>query len=94
MKEDEMSETCHVWVRNTLETSIQGRRISLLSSIYKILIQYFSPVVNSIHRQNWEEHRLRVFENTVLGKMLGPKREEVAGGWRRLYNVELCNLLG
>jgi hypothetical protein len=38
------------------------------------------------------EHRLRVFENRVLRKIFGPKRDEVAGGWRRLHNEELCNL--
>jgi len=37
-----------------------------------------------------EEHRLRVFENRVLGRMFGPKREEVTGGWRRLHK-ELHN---
>jgi hypothetical protein len=34
-----------------------------------------------------EEHRLR-----VLRGMFGPKREEVTGGWRELYNEELHNL--
>jgi hypothetical protein len=38
-----------------------------------------------------EEHRLRVFENRVLRRIFGPKREEVAGGWRRLHNEELHN---
>jgi len=38
-----------------------------------------------------EEHRLRVFENRVLRRIFGPKGEEVAGGWRRLYNEELHN---
>jgi hypothetical protein len=33
-----------------------------------------------------------VFENRVLRKISGPKREEVAGGWRRLHNEELRNL--
>jgi hypothetical protein len=33
-----------------------------------------------------EEHRLRVFENRVLRRILGPEREEVSGGWRRLCN--------
>jgi hypothetical protein len=36
-----------------------------------------------------EEHRLRVFENRMLRTIFGPKREEVAGGWRRLHNEEL-----
>jgi hypothetical protein len=39
-----------------------------------------------------EEHKLRVFENRVLRKIFGPKRVELAGGCRRLYNEELQNL--
>jgi hypothetical protein len=30
-----------------------------------------------------EEHRLRVFENRVLRRIFGPKRDEVTGGWRK-----------
>jgi hypothetical protein len=37
------------------------------------------------------EHRLRVFENRVLRKIFGPKREE-DGSWRKLHNDELHNL--
>jgi hypothetical protein len=33
-----------------------------------------------------------VTENRVLRRMFGPKREEVAGGWRRLHNEEFHNL--
>jgi hypothetical protein len=33
-----------------------------------------------------------VFENKVLSRIFGPKREEVARDWRRLNNVELHNL--
>jgi hypothetical protein len=39
-----------------------------------------------------EEHRLRVFENKVLRKIFGPKRDEVTGGWRKLYKEELRDL--
>jgi hypothetical protein len=39
-----------------------------------------------------EEHRLKVSENTVLRRICGPKREEVAGDLRRLHNEELQNL--
>jgi hypothetical protein len=38
-----------------------------------------------------EEHRLRVFENRVLRKIFGPKREE-DGSWRKLHNDELHDL--
>jgi hypothetical protein len=39
-----------------------------------------------------EEHRLRVFENKVLRRIFGPKRDELTGGWRKLHNEELQNL--
>jgi hypothetical protein len=39
-----------------------------------------------------EEHRLRVFENRMLRRIFGPKRDEVTGGWRKLHNEELHNL--
>jgi hypothetical protein len=39
-----------------------------------------------------EEHSLRVFENKVLGRIFGPKRDEVTGGWRKLHNEELLGL--
>jgi hypothetical protein len=39
-----------------------------------------------------EEHKLRMFENRVLRRIFGPKRDEVTGGWRKLHNEELHNL--
>jgi hypothetical protein len=39
----------------------------------------------------FEEHRLRVFENRVLRRIFGPKREE-DGSWRKLHNNELHGL--
>jgi hypothetical protein len=39
-----------------------------------------------------EEHKLRVFESRVLRKIIGPKRDEVMGGWRKLHNEELRDL--
>jgi hypothetical protein len=39
-----------------------------------------------------EEHTLKVFDNRVLRRLSGPKRDEVIGGWRKLYNEELYNL--
>jgi len=39
-----------------------------------------------------EEHRLRVFENRVLGRIFGPKRDEVRGEWIKLHNEELKDL--
>jgi hypothetical protein len=39
-----------------------------------------------------EECRLRVFENKVLRRMFGHKRDDVIGEWRRLHNKELYAL--
>jgi hypothetical protein len=39
-----------------------------------------------------EEHILGVFENRVLGRIFGPKRDEVTGEWRKLHNEELRDL--
>ena len=36
-----------------------------------------------------EERELRVFENMVLRRIFGPRRDEVMGDWRRLHNEQL-----
>ena len=47
--------------------------------------------------ENWsltlrEERRLRVFENTLLRRVYGPKRDEITKEWRKLHNEELSEL--
>ena len=39
-----------------------------------------------------EKHRLRVFENRVLRRVFGPKRDEVTGEWIKIYNENLSDL--
>jgi hypothetical protein len=39
-----------------------------------------------------KEQRLRVFENRILRRIFGPKRDEVTGDWRILYNEEINDL--
>jgi hypothetical protein len=53
-------------------------------------------LIECISRESWsltlkEERRLRVFENRVLSKIFGPKRDEVTGEWRKLHNEELTD---
>jgi hypothetical protein len=65
----------------------------LITRIYKTIIL---PVV-LYGCETWsltlrEEHRLRVFENRVLRRIFGSKRDEVTGGSRKLHNEELHNL--
>jgi hypothetical protein len=60
--------------------------------IYRIII---SPVVVYGY-ELWsltlsKKHRLKVFENRMLRKIYGPKRDEVTEGWRKLHNEELHN---
>ena len=39
-----------------------------------------------------EESRLKLFENRVLRRIFGPKRDEITGEWRRLHNEEFNDL--
>ena len=39
-----------------------------------------------------EERRLRVYENRLLRRIFGPRRDEVTGDWRKLHNEELNDL--
>jgi hypothetical protein len=39
-----------------------------------------------------EERKLRVFENRLLNRIFGPKRDDVTRGWRKLHNEKLDDL--
>jgi hypothetical protein len=61
--------------------------------IYKIIIVFF--VLYGCETWSFtlrDEHRLRAFENRVLRRIFGLKREEVIGHWRKMHNEELHNL--
>jgi hypothetical protein len=53
--------------------------------IYDCIKTFFSLTLR-------EERRLTVFENRVLRRLFGPKRDEVTGEWRKLHNEELSDL--
>jgi hypothetical protein len=40
----------------------------------------------------FREHRPRVFENRVLRRIFGPRRDKVTGKWRKVHNEELNDL--
>jgi len=81
--------------------AIIRRRIFCLPVCYpkfkvKINRNIISPVV-LYGCETWsltlrEKRRLRVFENRVLRRIFGPKRDKVTGGWRKLHNEELNDL--
>jgi hypothetical protein len=65
---------------------------TLRIKVYKIILL---PVVLYEYK-TWsltlrKDHSLRVFEKRAPRRIYGPKREEVAGGWRRLHNGKLHN---
>jgi hypothetical protein len=78
-------------VQNLLSSHLLSKNVKV--RIYKTIIL---PVV-LYGCETWpltvrEEHKLRVFENRVLRRIFRPKRDGVAGGWRKLHNKELHNL--
>jgi len=83
---------CFHLVQNFLSSSLLSK--NLKSKIYRTIIL---PVVFCMGCETWsltlrEEHRLRVFENRVLRRIFGLKRDEVIREWRKLHNEELNDL--
>jgi hypothetical protein len=73
---------------NKFQAALSSDAITPSLESYKILFSAHDR--NSLTLR--EEHRLRVFENTVLRNIFGPKRDEARGGWRKLHNEKLHNL--
>ncbi|KAJ4450318.1 hypothetical protein ANN_01738 [Periplaneta americana] len=83
-----MGNACYYSVEKLLSSSLLSKNLKVI--IYKTVIL---PVV-LYGCETWtftlrEEQRLRVFENKVLRKIFGAKRDEVTGEWRKLHNTEL-----
>jgi len=71
--------------QNLLSSSLLSKIVKI--KIYRIIVL---PVV-LYGCETWsltlrEERRIRVFENRVLKRIFGPKRDEVTGEWRKLHN--------
>jgi len=78
-------------VQNLLSSSLLSKNLKI--KIYRNIIL---PVV-LYGCETWsltlrEERRLRVFENRVLRRIFGSKRDKVTGEWRKLHNEKLNNL--
>ncbi|PSN30233.1 hypothetical protein C0J52_27890 [Blattella germanica] len=84
---------CYYALQRLLSSQLLSKNIKM--KIYKTVIL---PVI-LYGCETWtltlrEEKRLRVFENKVLRKIFGLKRDEKTGEWRRLHNTELKDLYG
>ena len=53
--------------------------------------EYYVGIKHMKYKRS-SKRRLRVFENGVLRRIFGPKRDEVTGEWRKLHNEELKGL--
>jgi hypothetical protein len=79
---------------HSMQIRLSSRLLSKNTKI-RIYTTIILPVV--LYRcETWyltlrEEHSLRVFENRVLRRIFGPKRDEVKGGCKKRHNEELHN---
>jgi len=83
--------TCYHSVQNLLSSRLPSK--NLKAKIYRTIILH----VVLYGCETWsltlrEERKLRVFENRVLRRVFGPKRDEVTGEWKKLHNEELRDL--
>ena len=83
-----LGNACYYLVQNLMSSSLLPKTLNI--KIYRAII--FPVVLYGC--ETWsltlrEERRLRVFENRVLRRVFGPKRDEVTGEWRKLQNEEL-----
>ena len=79
---------CYHLAQNLLSSSLLSKNL-----IIKVHGNIIFPVV-FYGCETWsltlrEERRLRVFQNRVLRRIFGPRRDEVTGEWRKLHNEEL-----
>ena len=79
---------CYHSVQNRLSSRLLSKNLKI--KIYRTII---FPVI-LYECETWsltlrKKRKLRVFENMVLRRIFGPRRDEVTGDWRRLHNEEI-----
>jgi len=82
---------CYHSVQNLLSSRLLSKNLKI--KIYRTII--FPVVLYGCETWSltlWEERKLRVFENMVLRRIFGSKRDKVRGEWRRLHKEELNDL--
>jgi predicted phosphohydrolase len=83
-----MGNACYHSVHSLLSSRLLSRNVKV--KVYKtIILQVVLYGCETWSLTLREEHRLRVFENRVLRRKFGRKRDEVTGEWRKLHNEEL-----
>ena len=86
-----LGNACYHSVHNLLSSRLLSKnlKIKIYRSIMLPVVLYGCETWSLTLR---EERKLRVFENTVLRRIFGPRMDKVTGEWRRLHNEELNDL--
>jgi hypothetical protein len=86
-----LGNACYYSVQNLLSSSLLSKKLKI--KIYRTIILptvlYGCETCSLVHR---EELRPRAFENRVLRRIFGSKKDEVTGEWRKLHNEKLNDL--
>ena len=82
---------CHHSVQNLVSSGFLSKnlKIKIHRSIILPVVLYGCETWSFTLR---EKRRLRVFENRILRRIFGPKRDEITREWRKLHNEELNDL--
>ena len=86
-----MGNACYYSLEKILSTRLLSKKLKVNTNktIILMVVLYGCETCSFTLK---EEHRLRVFENKVLRKICGAKKDEITGEWRKLYNAELHSL--
>jgi hypothetical protein len=82
---------CYHSVQNILSSYLMCKNVKIktFKTIVLHVVLYGCETWSPILRK---EYGLRVFENRVLRRIFGPKKDKMVGGWRKLHNEKLNNL--
>jgi hypothetical protein len=79
------SNACYPSVQNLLSSHLLSKNLKItIHEKFCVLCETWSLILK-------EEHTLMVFENRVLRRIFGQKRDEIIGDWRKLHNEEIHN---
>ena len=81
-----LGNACYHSVQNIMSSSLLSKNLKI--KIYSIMLLVVVYGCETWSRTLTEQRRLRMFENRVLRRVFGPKRDEVTGEWRKLHNEE------
>ena len=80
-----LEDACYYSLEKILSSCLLSKKFKTYKTIILPTVLYSCETWSLTLR---EEHRLRVFENKVLRKISGAKKDEITGEWRKLHNTD------